>query len=258
MIIITSVVLLLTEPSNTKVLSRSAAIQSLQRRLDALRGNQLPDTQGSFKSGIGFQTPSRDKALNDKLIRQARKETPNTSVKITVKRTSTTSGKDNASTGHTQSLLTKSSDRFGASSLLNKVPRSPSIFQASPVVRAQPPPRPSPSAVAKALPTANIASVRGATVLGSASTVAAASNMQNHISDMMDTRMDMMSDMAEAGMFGGGMMGVGGLNALGGLGSMGMMGGLGMGGMGGGLMGGGLGGIMGGGLGGLGMMAAFS
>jgi hypothetical protein len=169
-------------------------------------------------------------------------------VKISVKRSPT--GKSNAGASRAQSLLSKAS-------LLNEVPRSSALFQSSSGVRAQPAAQPSPAAVAKVLPTApvntanivaaNVAGGSGAAALRSASTVAAANSMQNHISDMMDTRMDMMSDMAEAGMLGGGMFGgMGGLGSMGGLG----MGGLGMG---SGLMGGGLGGF-----GGLGMMAAFS
>ncbi|XP_061180697.1 glycine, alanine and asparagine-rich protein-like [Saccostrea echinata] len=292
----------ISQPSNTKVLTRTAAIQSLQRRLDALRGNQLPETQGLMKSGIGFQTPTRDQSLKENIIRQTRKETPNASVKITVKRTTKTSGTGKTSKTNTPPMIPAATDSFSAASLLNNIPRTPTIFQSAPVARAQPAKvpqiqSPSTALVQKTLPTpvsqtANLAAASAAgaaSAINSVSSVAAAKSMQNQISDMMDTRMDMIGDMAEAGMLGGGMMGLGGLsamNSLGGLGGMGNMGGLssmggfgamgmgdmmgglggmgmgglGMGGLGMGnaLMGGGLGGMMGGGLGGLGMMAAFS
>ncbi|XP_011434096.4 uncharacterized protein [Magallana gigas] len=299
-----------SKPSNTKILSRSAAIQNLQRRLDAMRGNQLPETQ--LKGGIAFQTPARDQGLNDNIISQTRKETPNASVKITVKRTTKTSGGGQTNQVQAPSMMPAVQDTFSAASLRNTVPKSQAVFQSSPVLRVQPSSQPSAppvTAIAQAaavptvaaqsaqLATASLANVAGAAAMTSASSVAAAKSMQNHISDMMDTKMDMMSDMAEAGMLGGGMMGMGmgmgGMGGMGGLGGLGgmaglsglggmpdMMGGLsGMGGMGmgmdmgmgmsgmgmgmgglgmGGLMGGGMGGLMGGGFGNLGMMSAFT
>uniref|UniRef100_A0A8W8MW48 Uncharacterized protein n=1 Tax=Magallana gigas TaxID=29159 RepID=A0A8W8MW48_MAGGI len=296
-----------SEPSNTKILSRSAAIQNLQRRLDAMRGNQLPENQ--LKGGIAFQTPARDQGLNDNIISQTRKETPNASVKITVKRTTKTSGGGQTNQVQAPSMMPAVQDTFSAASLRNTVPKSQAVFQSSPVMRVQPSSQPSAppvTAIAQAaavptvaaqsaqLATASLANVAGAAAMTSASSVAAAKSMQNHISDMMDTKMDMMSDMAEAGMLGGGMMGMGmGMGGMGGLGGLGgmaglsglggmpdMMGGLsGMGGMGmgmdmgmgmsgmgmgmgglgmGGLMGGGMGGLMGGGFGNLGMMSAFT
>lgn len=292
------------DPSNTKILSRSAAIQNLQRRLDAMRGNQLPETQ--LKGGIAFQTPSRDQGLQDNIISQTRKETPNASVKITVKRTTKTSGGGQTNQAQTPSMLPAAQDTFSAASLRNTIPKSQAVFQSSPVLQVQPSSQPSVAqvaAIAQAVPTvaaqsaqlatANLADVAGAAAMTSASSVAAAKSMQNHISDMMDTKMDMMSDMAEAGMLGGGMlgmgmgMGMGGMGGMGGLGGMagmsglggmpdmmgglsgmgmgmgmdmGMgMGGMGMGGLGmGGLMGGGMGALMGGGFGTLGMMSAFT
>ncbi|XP_062612193.1 uncharacterized PE-PGRS family protein PE_PGRS36-like [Saccostrea cucullata] len=266
----------------TKVLTRTAAIQSLQRRLDALRGNTLPETQGVLKSGIGFQTPTRDQGLKENIIRQTRTETPNASVKITVKRTTKTSGAGKASKANTPSILPAATDSFSAASLLNNIPRAPSIFQSAPVAPVQqvtlPKIQTPPAAlVQKTLPTkatqtanlaaaaaASAASAAGAaSAINSVSSVAAAKSMQNQISDMMDTRMDMIGDMAEAGMLGGGMMGLGGLsamNSLGGLGGLGSMGGLGgsmgsMGAMGMGDMMGSLGGMgmAGLGMGGLGM-----
>nr|XP_019924771.2 glycine, alanine and asparagine-rich protein isoform X3 [Crassostrea gigas] len=296
-----------SKPSNTKILSRSAAIQNLQRRLDAMRGNQLPENQ--LKGGIAFQTPARDQGLNDNIISQTRKETPNASVKITVKRTTKTSGGGQTNQVQAPSMMPAVQDTFSAASLRNTVPKSQAVFQSSPVMRVQPSSQPSAppvTAIAQAaavptvaaqsaqLATASLANVAGAAAMTSASSVAAAKSMQNHISDMMDTKMDMMSDMAEAGMLGGGMMGMGmGMGGMGGLGGLGgmaglsglggmpdMMGGLsGMGGMGmgmdmgmgmsgmgmgmgglgmGGLMGGGMGGLMGGGFGNLGMMSAFT
>lgn len=180
-----------------------------------MRGNQLPDTQ--LKGGIAFQTPARDQGLNDNIISQTRKETPNASVKITVKRTTQTSGGGQTNQVQAPSMMPAVQDTFSAASLRNTVPKSQAVFQSSPVLRVQPSSQPSAppvTAIAQAaavptvaaqsaqLATASLANVAGAAAMTSASSVAAAKSMQNHISDMMDTKMDMMSDMAEAGMLG--------------------------------------------------------